>query len=509
MFTDEHRCEVWNDIRQHGMRAFAKQITPGVIIEAARRTGARLVKSPLCLGNLVWLAIAAALHRGKDFAAILTMVMVLLEDQQGFYATKLGQQRKNAKRRKRPKKKHSPQGKDPTRVTEEAFAQARQRMPLEFWVNLIVVLGELFEQQHRESLTFRGFRLLAMDGSIIDLPHWPKLREHFGTARNQRAGRKVQGRMVMLQFPLVRLPYCYEFAPLKTGEVTAARRLVGRLRKNDLVLLDAGFWSYGLLWDIQSRGAFFAIRLKGDIKLNRVRRLGRDDQRMRWTPNDSRRRWKREGWPPSIDLRVITYQVPGFRAQKLVTNVLSPHRIPRQDWVRLTTECENKGKFTPGLYHRRWEIETTYRELKVDQGMKEALRSRTPESIQYEIAGHVVLYLLVRWLIVEAAVRHGIDPLRVSFAHALRELLTIHDSLVIAEPDWARVLLTRLLERIAEHQVPFRPGRHYPRRKKSTNHKRKSEQTTTPRHAQPQSTQRQATKSKNKTSDLLTLRRNE
>jgi hypothetical protein len=498
MFTDEHRCAVWEEIRQHGIRAFARQITPGVIIEAAGRTGVRVVRSPLCLGNLVWLAIAAALHRGEDFAAILTMTLLVLEDQQQFYSTRLGKEKKNAKRRRGPKNKHSPKRKEGTVVTEEAFAQARQRMPLEFWVNLIIVLGELFERQHGEKLTFRGFRLLAMDGSILDLPNWPKLREHFGTSKNQRSGHKVQGRMVMLQFPLVRVPYRYELTPLKIGEVTTARRLAVHLRKDDLVLLDAGFWSYALLWDIQHRGAYFAIRLKGDIKLNRVRRLGPQDQRMQWTPNDSRRRWKKEGWPPSIDLRVITYQVPGFRAQKLVTNVLSPHRIPREDWVRLTTECEEKGKFTPGLYHRRWEIETTYRELKVDQGMKEALRSRTPPSIQYEIAGHVVLYLLVRWLIVEAAVRHGIDPLRLSFAHALRELLAIHDSLVTANPAWARVLLGRLLDRIAEHQVAFRPGRHYPRRKKSTNHKRTSGKTTTTRNAQPQSTKRQTTRSKNK-----------
>jgi hypothetical protein len=33
------------------------------------------------------------------------------------------------------------------------------------------------------------------------------------------------------------------------------------------------------------------------------------------------------------------------------------------------------------------------------------LRSHTPASIEYEVAGHVVLYLLIRWLIVEAATK--------------------------------------------------------------------------------------------------------
>ena len=69
--------------------------------------------------------------------------------------------------------------------------------------------------------------------------------------------------MVMLQFPLARLPYRYELCPLDNGEVTIARRLAQHLCKNDLVLLDACFWSYGLFWDIQNRHAFFAIPLKG------------------------------------------------------------------------------------------------------------------------------------------------------------------------------------------------------------------------------------------------------
>jgi len=94
--------------------------------------------------------------------------------------------------------------------------------------------------------------------------------------------------------------------------------------------MDAGFWSYGLLWEIQGRNAFFAIRLISGISLKRVRSLGRGDMLVRWTPKDSRGQWKKEGLPRSIELRVVSYQVPGFRAQKLVTNVLSPRRIPRR-----------------------------------------------------------------------------------------------------------------------------------------------------------------------------------
>jgi hypothetical protein len=119
----------------------------------------------------------------------------------------------------------------------------------------------------------------------------------------------------------------------------------------------------------------------------------------------------------------------------------------------------------PGIYHRRWEIETSFSELKVIQGMKrDNLRSRTPEGIAFEIAGHVLFYLLVRWMMVEAAVEHGCDPLRLSFTHALRELHDLSEKLITSSLSRVRqVLLPRLLARVASHLVPMRPGRHYPR----------------------------------------------
>jgi len=469
MFTDELRCNVWNEIRQRDIRAFSKQLTPTVFAKAALRAGVKLGKSPLGLANLVWLGVLAAIRGSLSFACVLTTTLKLLEDQQQS-ANELHKLKKEGKRRFQGKRsKHDPRREDPTEISEAAFAKARQRMPMTFWVELIIALGEQFEEQHGAMHYFRDFRILAMDGTRIDLPECKDLCDHFGTAKNAFGRQQPQARMVMLQFPFTRMPYRYELAPVSCGESTLAMRLCAHLCPHDLVLLDAGFWSYGLLWTIQNQKAFFALRLKSDVKLVTLKRLGSSERLVRWTPKDSRGKWRKAGLPKSIDLRVIEYRVPGFRRQAIVTNVLSPKAITRKDWTRLTTSCQDANrKLLPGLFHRRWEIETSFSEMKVVQGMEGQLRSRVPESVAYEIAGHVVLYLLVRWLMVEAAVKHGLDPLRLSFLEAFRELKEMRSSLLTATPYWAsRVLLPRLLDRIAEHQVPERPGRHYPRHKKS------------------------------------------
>jgi hypothetical protein len=470
MLRDEIRNKVWNDIRQHDVRAFAKLLTPDVFAEAASRANVKIGRSALNLANLVWLGMAMAVHRGKTFAFVLTCALKLLEDQQKFYDTSVGKEKRKAQHRAKKKakggkkSKHHPFRNDPTEITEEAFVQARQRMPIEFWATLLMVLAERFQQDHSRHADFHGFRLLAMDGTTLTLPRSEALRKHYGTPKNgKRKKAAPQARMVMLTLPGVRIPIAYKVASNRTSEMELAMLLVMQVRANDLNLIDRGFVSYGLFWAHQRRNAFFGTRLKKDIKYKTLKTLGTNDELVEWTPKDSRGKWKKMGLPRSMKLRVIHYQIPGFRRSAVVTNVLDPKRLSREDWVRLAEECDQEGKFKPGLYHRRWEIETSFREIKVVRDAKH-MRGRTPASIEYELAGRIVYYLLIRWLIVLAAEERGIDPLRISFTNAVRELEAMRGTLATSSECWVRrTLLPRLLARIASHLVPLRPGRHYPR----------------------------------------------
>jgi hypothetical protein len=467
MFTDECRRTVWDQLRQRDLRAFQHLLRPEVFAQAAKNTGVRLGQSALSRVNMVWLGIASALYTGRDFASVLCLTLKLLQDAPNWNTTPEAAAQRNAKRRRRKqcskrRNQHHPQGSDPTQVSEEAFVKARRCMPLGFWVALLLILADRFEEAHGRWTRWKKYRLLALDGTTIALQNWQPLAAGFGVAKNGKGGSRVQARLVMLQLPLVRLPWRYELCPVSEGEKTIARRLLGHVRPNDLVLMDKGFWSYGLFWQLQNQQAFFAIRLFASVRLRTLRRLGPQERLVHWRPSD--RKWHTGEWPDAITLRIIDYQIPGFRKSALVTNVLDPQAITRDEWLRLAL-TEAGRVVEPGLYHRRWEIETTFRELKVQQGMQGGLRGRTPEAIRFEVAGHVLLYFLVRWLMVEAAEQAGIeDPLRLSFTHALRELKEMATTLIQATPQRAaQVLLPRLLQRVASHLVPLRPGRHYPR----------------------------------------------
>ena len=464
MCTDIHKRNVWDQLRQHSLQGLGRRLRPRLFQAAAAQAGRRLGEGPLHWGNLVWLAVAAAFYHTKDFAGVLTVTLKLLRDAGTWPHPGAAEHRRP--RRGRRRSKHDPRGSDGTTLSEEAFVQARRKMPWSFWVALLMLLTQEFLQAQRRRVYWRGFRLLALDGTCINLPGWQRLRDYFGTASNgkgKQRRRRTQARLVLLQFPLVRIPFRFALTPRRQDEKTTARSLLQHLQRRDLVLMDRGFWSYGLFSQIHAQGAFFAIRRVAQARLPTLRRLGAHDRLVRYQPRDAKKKWPQ--FPQPLQLRVIDYHIPGFRPSALVTNVTDPQAIRRDDWIRLAAIDDTGRLLPPGVYHRRWEIETTFFELKVRQGLEGHLRSRSPEGIRFEVAGHIVLYLLVRWLLVEAAEAAGLDdPLRLSFSAALQELRDLEPILVISSIQRVRqVLLPRLLRRMASHRVPYRPGRHYPR----------------------------------------------
>lgn len=485
MNTATNKAIVWEQLRQRDLRAFGHIFTPQRIAQAAARAGLLVGKSPLNLANLIWLGIACAWHKSRSFAGVLGLFLKSLQDAQDWLHDPLRPLCEPGSDQPPPgRSRHDPRGGAPGTLSEEAFAQARPKLPWRMIDCLLMLLWDDFEKVYPHYARWKGLRLLALDGTTLRLEHWQALAEHFGRQSNGGRGRSCpSARLVLLNAPLSRLPWRYQLTPLADDERTVARRLLDRLRSDDLVLMDKGFFSYGLFWQIHGQGASFAIRLKAGVKLKTLRPLGACDRLVRWEPVDWRKAWKH--LPEGLNLRVIDYQVKGFRPSAVLTNLLDEKLVSRDEWVRLATVDERGRVIEPGLYHRRWEIETSFCELKVSQGLEGSLRSRTPEGVQYEVAGHLLLYFGMRWLLAEAAAQAGLDdPLRLSFQAALVELQDLWPQLrTSAERHVREVLLPRLRQRLGSHRVPLRPGRCYPRpghpTSKDKGHKRRGNQSNT------------------------------
>ena len=201
MFQDRIRAAVFQRLRHHDTRVFSQYLSPEVFARLARDTGHTLGDNPLNLANMVWLGLASAWHATRSFADVLGLTLKLLRDA-GLWADATPDPAHPTPTRS----KHDPRGGDPNQVSEEAFAKARKLMPWSYWAALVMILAKDFETQYPNSVRFKGFRLMSLDGTCIDLDDWTPLSELLRHGQKRHLAGRTQARMVMLLFPLVRFP---------------------------------------------------------------------------------------------------------------------------------------------------------------------------------------------------------------------------------------------------------------------------------------------------------------
>jgi hypothetical protein len=140
-------------------------------------------------------------------------------------------------------------------VSEEAFCQARKDLNLAFWKTLWRRLRCRYEQCFDDQMRWRGFRILAADGTDANLPNVPALARFFGRPKGRHGqSRTPQARMVALCSVFTGFCIAFKFVSLRFTEHAALQHLIRWLKTDDLILLDRGFFSLpGYLADPTAR----------------------------------------------------------------------------------------------------------------------------------------------------------------------------------------------------------------------------------------------------------------
>lgn len=117
------------------------------------------------------------------------------------------------------------------------------------------------------------------------------------------------------------------------------------------------------------------------------------------------------------------------------------------------------------LYRQRWNAELDLRSIKTTMEL-DILRCKTPELVRKEIWAHVLAYNLIRTMMAQAAVIHGILPREISFKATI-QTLEAYQPVIIYEAGRTRHLRNavgrRILDDIAANKVGDRSGRVEPR----------------------------------------------
>ena len=139
----------------------------------------------------------------------------------------------------------------------------------------------------------------------------------------------------------------------------------------------------------------YLIPAKSNTKWERLSGTEQDGLvRMRVSPQA---RAKAPSLPEYWTARAVRMVAANGKERVLLTSLLDRRRFKAEDLA----EC----------YRRRWEIETSYRELKQSMlGTALTLRSQQPTGINQEIWGGLIAYNLVRLEMAKAAIQAKVEP---------------------------------------------------------------------------------------------------
>ena len=293
-------------------------------------------------------------------------------------------------------------------ANKAAISHARDRLGPEPMAALFAEIAQPLAEPGTPGCFVAGRRLVAIDGTCLDLADSPVNDAFFGRPGVMKGERSAfpQARVVALAECGTHAMFDAVVGPYTASENALAHELLAKLTPGMCCLADRGFYSFEAWQQAASTGADLLWRVKDNLKLEATKDLA-DGSFLAEVFDSVKDRQRRD----PVTVRVIEYSVVDGRDPtgpfRLITTILDPEEAPALDLA--------------GAYTERWEIETSFDELKTHQrGPRSVLRSRSPELVFQEIWGHLCCHYAIRTLMFDAAREAGRDPDRVSFVAALR-----------------------------------------------------------------------------------------
>lgn len=329
-------------------------------------------------------------------------------------------------------------------VAEGTLSHARIRLGCE-------VFRRIFQKMvaHHEKLPkdFHGLTSVAFDGTSATMPDTKENKQRFGTPKGGRGeGGYPQLRAVALLILPLRLVADIAYDAYKgkgTGERSLMNKIIERIPYDHLLhLVDAGLYSFELLLSLQKKnGHHLLVKLSASVKPKRCSGNGLPDGSYLASVTKN---------GVDITVRIILYQIPGFRPARLLTTLLDPAISARELVIQ---------------YHRRWDIEIAYDEIKTHQcatlrGRAPTIfRSKKPQLVEQELYAVLIVYNLVRNLIHQAVAEQHQKVRRISFLDSLQCIIDAIPQMNIAGATQAETQYQYLRSLIAECVID-RPQRH-------------------------------------------------
>ncbi len=284
--------------------------------------------------------------------------------------------------------------------------KARARLGAEPMKELFTSVAKPLASPNAPGAFYRGLRLVAIDGTSLDVSDSPENLAHFTKpATPIGSAAYAKARIVGLVECGTHAIFGAEVGPYSVAEQVLAREVIPYLQQGMLATGDRGLFGYEL-WKMASEtGAELLWRAKSNYRIEMVCEL--EDGSYLGNVYHHKDRARKN---PML-LRVIEYKITEGddpdSFYRLFCTITDPDQAPAAELA--------------ALYGQRWEIESAFDELKTHQNeSRRVLRSQSPELVYQEIWGMLALHLAIRKLMYDVSETSRGDPDRLSFVGSLR-----------------------------------------------------------------------------------------
>lgn len=238
--------------------------------------------------------------------------------------------------------------------TKSAFVQCRKKInPKVFDYLSSVIIDEFYTDNDLSVKLWKGFRLLAVDGSTLTLPQTKELEKIYGLAKNQTTTGVVKARISVLYDVLNNYVLDGQISPLKTGEIQLAKKHLKVTKEKDLIIYDRGYPSFDLVFEHLNLNRDFLMRVKIGFNII-VKDFVASNKKSKIVEIKPRKGFdfstKQYNKNTTIKVRLILVILKDGSKEVLMTSLLNSKTYSTKTFKE--------------LYLKRWQVETFYDELK-------------------------------------------------------------------------------------------------------------------------------------------------
>lgn len=290
------------------------------------------------------------------------------------------------------------QGYDVSTATTSAFVQARAKIQPFAFEYLLTRFTEL----HSPAKKYRGYRVLAADGTSLHIPTNPADKETYIEANPKAKGYNLMHMSALYDLcNRIYIDACVQNAR-SLNEHKALIDMLGslRIRDNIIIIADRHYESYNIFAHIETKGCNYVIRVK-DINSNGIvpsLGLPLDGEFDLCVQRTLTRNTRKAKTNPQVYKRISNSTAFDFLKPRTRKNYPISFRVARikiSDDFYETIITNLDSSFTPDdiktLYAMRWGIETSFRQLKYIIGLVN-FHAKKRDFITQEIFARLIMY---------------------------------------------------------------------------------------------------------------------